>query len=485
MQIATTKTALKTLFDSPERQLRALGVISAIPLSIISPGEREFFVLHMFVFLPLCFLYIARNGTHWSKLTTLDKIVLVYFSWAVLSLVLNLARAVVQKINPELEPRMFSAGAAAIYFVAPFLIGRVIFESERGLQAFVDGLLIGAVISALLYLGGYAYQWVVAPSSARYVIGQRAPMIMGFLAVVFTFHARSSLRVYGFILFLFWLLLWLSESRAVIFSFFLCLLLGVALFRKQIGARRLAVTGLALACAISIGFAVDKMTVNRFEWLLPSLSSPLPKTDTERSTPVDEGAKNAVRLPVPGATQNKTVTAFETGGHEALQITRWACATGLHDESSIMRLMMWETLLSHVGQDAFSTIFGFGQLGPAYIGERMISPNGSVMERYSAHSEYLDQVIRGGVVLLAVYIVILGAVVFYGIRIARISLLVGPTYLGVSVGLTGVIVYALFHESTRYPWFGILFWTLVGGLSSCIQRVDRQRVEPLATAKQK
>jgi len=425
--VSNSNMTLKLSLASTDMQLRILGIISAIPLSVLLTGDRELFVLHLFVFLPLSGLYIARNGVHWSTLTTIDRLVLAYLFWAMLSFGLNLIRSVLQGADSALEPRLFSVGALAINFVAPFLIGRVIFATEHDMRAFVDGLLLGAAISVAVYLGDYAYLFFFDPANAEYLFGRRVPMVLGFLIAIYIFYAKSSLLVYSSVIFFFSLLIWLSGARAAVLSLLIILLLSGTMFWKEIGTRKLASIGLAVTCAFFVSLMVNKTTINRLE------------------------------------------TTIEMGLQDESSNMRLI----LQDESSNMRLMMWTNLLSHAGQDIFTIVFGFGQLGPGYIGDRMVSPQGLVMERYSAHNEYLDQVIRGGVVYLAIYVLILGYVVYYGVRISRISPMIGPAYLGMSVGLIGVFVYAFFYESTRYPWFGILFWVLVGGLSNCWQRKNR------------
>src|SRR3989344_4967762 len=145
--VSNSNMTLKLSLASTDMQLRILGIISAIPLSVLLTGDRELFVLHLFVFLPLSGLYIARNGVHRSTLTTIDRLVLLYLFWAMLSFGLNLVRSVLQGAGLVLEPRLFSAGALAINFVAPFLIGRVMFKTDYEMKVFVDGLLLGAAIS--------------------------------------------------------------------------------------------------------------------------------------------------------------------------------------------------------------------------------------------------------------------------------------------------------------------------------------------------
>src|SRR4051812_28009466 len=90
--IETIRAFPRTSSSFQSASLRTLGIIAAIPLSILWTGDREFFVLHVFVFFPLCALYLAAYGWQRSRPTHIDKVFFVYLCWAVLSLLLNLGR---------------------------------------------------------------------------------------------------------------------------------------------------------------------------------------------------------------------------------------------------------------------------------------------------------------------------------------------------------------------------------------------------------
>ena len=159
------------------------------------------------------------------------------------------------------------------------------------------------------------------------------------------------------------------------------------------------------------------------------------------------------------------------------------------DISTLMRFAIWEELLSKLFQSPITTIFGFGQLGPSYVGGAIaLGPIYYVAENYSAHSEYVDQLVRGGTVALVIITALYASVVISSFRVFRKSALLGPAFRGIAIGLIGAAVYATNHESLRYSWFGIMFWILVGALSNFngrFQRRTRQRGVPRVDAAQR
>jgi len=399
-----------------------LGTLCAIPLSI-TIEDRETFILHFFLFIPLSILIIFHGRRYWTRLTGIDGLVILYFCWAAMSFIVNLMASAWGGDYGSIGPRITSVGATILYWIIPFLIGRVVFNSDEAIRAFFDGLMIGALATAIVLLANYAYIWTTEWEMVRYAIGQRVVVGVCFLSMIFIFLYR--LRFCACLgVFLLWLVIALSETRAAFLQLgiglFLVILTGQIL-RKRQKAALVFLASVAVVVALYTGFAAT-----RIEWMLDLVGS------------IGEGGAPS------------------------------------EEHSTLIRLLVWDAVTSKVFQDLPSAILGFGQLGPAYVIEGFRYLNLDI-ERFSAHSEYLDQMTRGGIVYLALFLVLYVGVVALSFRVAKYSPLLGPAYRGVAIGLIGAAVYAIFHESVRYPWFGVMFWILVGGLSNFWGRVRKTR----------
>jgi hypothetical protein len=283
--------------------------------------------------------------------------------------------------------------------------------------------MIGALATAIVLLANYAYIWTTEGEMARYAIGQRVVVGVCFLSMIFIFLYR--LRFWAYLgVFLLWLVIALSETRAAFLQLGIGLLLVILtgqILRMRKKAALVFLASVAVVVALYTGFAAT-----RIEWMLDLVGS-----IGEGGAPSDE-------------------------------------------HSTLIRLLVWDAVTSKVFQDLPSAILGFGQLGPAYVTKGFGYLNLDI-ERFSAHSEYLDQMTRGGIVHLGLFLALYVGVIASSFRVAKYSPLLGPAYRGVAIGLIGAAVYAIFHESLRYPWFGVMFWILVGGLSNFWGRVRKKR----------
>jgi O-antigen ligase len=158
------------------------------------------------------------------------------------------------------------------------------------------------------------------------------------------------------------------------------------------------------------------------------------------------------------------------------------------DASLDMRLQIWKNLLGKVTDSPQHVIFGYGQLGPSYIGDELKYASGYAVQQYSAHNEYLDIVVRTGFVGLILYLVVFGTVLASAWKNKNSPAgSAGWMYFHMTFALLGVAVYGMFHETTRYPWFGLLFWLFVGMLSarnaagSEVSHIEAQTVQTAST----
>jgi O-antigen ligase len=418
---------LSALDQAPK--YKVLGVLCALPLSV-SILSREVMLLHLFAVLPLGLWMLWRRRAQADglslKLTPIDRITLVYFAWAAVSLLVNLLGLHDDGASATV-PRLLSTAATVMYWLLPFLIGRLIFDTDEELRDFFDGLVLGAAVTCLILLAGYAYAWFVERPVARHAIGQRSVLVLTFISILVIFVVRS--RPLGYLLaFLLWLTMILSATRASLGQWLLTMFLVLTLARTLSLRQRSALAATALA-ALFVGFSVGDAPI-RIAWM--------------------------------GET---SVTVTEEKG---VQVQT-------KDDSSNIRMHIWSLLSAKAFQDLGSTVFGFGQLGPSFVAEAF-DYKGHRIEMFSAHSEYLDQILRSGIVGVALFLCLLIAVIGFSLRQRRHPGPLGPAFYGVGFGLVGAAFYSVVHESVRYPWFGVIFWLIVGALSSVLARQARSGI---------
>jgi O-antigen ligase len=135
------------------------------------------------------------------------------------------------------------------------------------------------------------------------------------------------------------------------------------------------------------------------------------------------------------------------------------------DASGNFRLAMWKGAASAIDNKRIRWLTGFGELGASFV-IRDIEFNYGVEEASSAHSQYIDVLIREGSIGLALFICINWRVIAVGFTRHRgLAQELKPLLFGHSVALLGVLLYGVFHETVRYPIFGFYFWVYAGFVS--------------------
>jgi hypothetical protein len=407
---------------------KVLGVLCALPLSV-DILLREVMLLHIFAFLPLALYTLwhrrAFAAITATRLTAIDRIAFIYFAWLAFSLVLNLMGL---HGDGGLAPRLVSTSATMIYWVLPFLIGRFIFETDHELIEFLEGLMIGVAVTCLILLAGYVYTWFADRVMVRYAIGQRSVLVLSFLSILVIFFLPLRPRTY-LLAFLLWLAVALSATRASLGQWLVALFPALSLARNFSLRQRSVLAGLALCAALVSAFIGD--AVLRISWMAGT------------SVSVSEGG-------------------LLEGG---LQLQS-------RDDSANIRFHIWSLLAAKAFHDLPSALFGFGQLGPSFVAEPF-TYKGHRIEMFSAHSEYLDQILRSGLIGLFVFLALLCVVTVTSFRLKIYPPPLGLAFYGLGFGLVGVAFYSIWHESARYPWFGVIFWLFIGALSSVIARHER------------
>lgn len=398
-------------------KFRLLGFVGGIPLSV-EIGGKDVLILYFLLFIPLSLSIIFRRSFANAKLTLIDKTSAAYFLWALVGLGIFLLQAVFFD-GDSTAARVASAFGTMVYAVLPFIFGRLVFQSDQETQSLFEGLIAGMILSCGVILSAYAIKWPIDMFSARYEIGQRIPMVIGFFTILSLSRNQPLLKLF-LIVFLSVSLIALSETRVSIAAFMISLLMAMLAFGRIYGRNKVLVVimgmllAMTLASQISVGL--------RF----------------------------------------RTISLIS-----AVEVWMGNKEQHLADASADMRVQIWKNLLGKLTDSPINFILGYGQLGPSFIGDPLKYESGYVVQQYSAHNDYLDVFVRTGVIGLILYLT-----VFYSVIICAWKCRgnapgsVEFMYYHLVFALFGVVIYGMFHETTRYPWFGVLFWLFAGILST-------------------
>jgi O-antigen ligase len=136
------------------------------------------------------------------------------------------------------------------------------------------------------------------------------------------------------------------------------------------------------------------------------------------------------------------------------------------DYSASVRIEIWRSLGREIQSHPASYLFGFGQLGPSFIGAGFTSSEGEDIADYSAHNQYLDTMVRAGVPGVASEVLLMLAVIYYACM-GRFQTSAQKRFaLANGIALVGVLVFGMFHETLRWNLFAGLFWLFAGWLAA-------------------
>ena len=408
---------IKDRFFTQTDKFRLLGIIASIPLSIDIYG-KDVLALYFLLFIPLSLSMINFRSVLKTRLTLIDKVTGTYFLWGLLGFSIYLVQILLSGGDGIMTRAACVVGTIA-YAVLPFVIGRLICRTDTQMESILEGLIAGMILSCGYLLANYAIQWRIDEFMARYEIGQRIPMVVGFLSIL-SLSRKQSLLTHFAIMFIAIALIFLSETRISIGAFIVSLVLVLFACGKEYGKNKVLVV--ILAALLAAGLATQFSIGLRFRVYL------LAMTASEKARSIE----------------NPMV-----------------------DASLEMRLQIWKNLFGKVIDSPQHAILGYGQLGPSYIGDQLKYVSGYAVQQYSAHNEYLDIIVRSGFVGLILYFAVFGMVLDSAWK-SRKSFIdpAGWMYFHMTFALLGVAIYGLFHETTRYPWFGLLFWLFAGMLSA-------------------
>ena len=395
-----------------------LGCLMLISVSFVVAGTEVFYLQHSVVLILATTLLVAGRKFRFGRLSRLDRLVFAYFCWILISYIISGAISALDW-NPQTEFRRCASLFMVCSLGAAFPVGRLILRKA----SFQMKHLVWGLIGTYVLTAGYTlYQMygigLADLFMARDAIGQRLPFVLCFVATI---------------------------------------VLALAVFWKR--------QRLALLAIFTLGIAVVLLSLTRAAYLQLALSL------------VALGGYLALKKPRSGlivlgslalllAAGGGIVASHEQDASQAVlsrieQIGRVEEQATV-DVSGSYRLAMWRALTGKMSESPVRWLVGYGQLGASFVVQDVEYDHG-IIESASAHSQYMDVLVREGVVGLVLFCLCFGELVRIGLfRLSRFEPHLRPIIFSHSIALIGVAVYGLFHETVRYPMFGFYFWIYAG-----------------------
>lgn len=392
----------------------------AIPIPIfVKIGGAPIYVFQAAVFFVVSLRILFLKSTY--KFTALDKLVFVYVCWSFLSYILNIPW-VIFEFGPERVINQSISLVTMLMFLMPYYVGRFCKPSDKNIRNLLQVLSLSSLVVFIYFIVGYVK---LMPNlyMARELIGQRIPTVVALISCVLFFMwviSKPRQPLYFIVSSLGYLLVILSLTRAVYiqiaFSF-------VALVFWMYKNNQIKIRTIIATFTVVAFFAVSGYTffVQRYD--------------------VD-----------PFLLLDRVDQIFHPS------------ETTANDESANVRVTIWADLGKKLIEYPPGLLFGFGQLGPSYIGDKFTSLSGEAISTYSAHNQYLDTLIRSGVIGLLIEVLILINVVSSSFK--NYNTLTEEFFIAFGLAIFGVIFYGFFHETLRYHMYSVCFWFYAGFLSS-------------------
>lgn len=399
------------------RYLYLLALVLPIPL-FIKIGGAPIYVFQAIVFFVISLRILFLRSTY--KFTALDKLVFIYIYWSFLSYIFNIPWVILE-LGPERVINQSVSLATMLMFLMPYYVGRFCKPSDNNIRNMLNILSISCLVVFIFYIVGYV-KMMPNLYMARELIGQRIPTVVALISCVLLFMwiiSKPRQTKYLIVSSLGFLLVILSLTRAVYiqiaFSF-------IALIFWMYKNNQIKIKTIIATFSIVAIFAVSGYTffVQRYD--------------------VD-----------PFLLLDRVDQIFHPS------------ETTANDESANVRVTIWADLGKKLIEYPPGLFFGFGQLGPSYIGDKFTSLSGEAISSYSAHNQYLDTLIRSGVIGLLIEALILVNVLSASFK--NDTTLAGEFFIAFGLAIFGVIFYGFFHETLRYHMYSVCFWFYAGFLS--------------------
>jgi len=398
-----------------------MGAVILFPAFYLFASHDIFYlqIFAMSIFLVL-YILLPRHKKH--PLNLLDQVVIVYVIWIFISSILN----AIFTLDPEQNLHRVLSLFVCLGYMSPYFISRNYFRDPNYLKYFFWGIIGIYSIFFIYTIFRFLNFGTKDLMSARVILGQRLPLIVCFITTLAMYYIFSSGKKNRNYLYFFCLtgiiLVALSLTRACYFQLFIGFLFIFFTILKR--KKKSSIKKLFFVIALFIIGLFLLSSLNLF---------------------------------------NIATVMHRLGSTLDLSL--------IHQDSSFAdRTTMWAGLLNSLIKQPLRIIFGYGQLGPSYVGPSVISAvTGGIIQLYSAHNEYLDILIRNGIIGLLIFLGIWVMVIYKGFfpdqGIPEDS---KNFFIGHSIALLGVLGYGLFHETVRYPIFGMYFWFYLGIVSAVL-----------------
>jgi O-antigen ligase len=396
------------------------GCVILAPLNFYIMGTQIFYVQTLVVGVLAAFVQVGKQGSGGRiRRKSLLPDVMIYVAWIVISFGLNFIFGFGEL---DMQLRRVTSIAIAFLLISGFFVGRAMFQIELHAGVIVKGIIFSYLL-VLLYIG---FVFMGEPAHDLYVIrriiGQRLPFVIAFVTVLAaTYYFRSpERRTIHFLMVVAGLLaVLLSLTRAAYIQLFIS---AALLFMKDI-RRYFFRTAAALILVLVIATLVAR---------------------AYRETGVVKQITSRFELLLDVKAQSK------------------------EDESGSFRIEMWGFLIQKLLADPVRLAIGYGQLGPTFVAREFV-PTASISVGNNAHNQYLDIVVREGIIGLFIFLFIYYKAIRLGFSRGNTTTSAGIFLLANSFGLVGVFFYGFFHETFRYPLFGFYFWIYLGFLSRIVE----------------
>lgn len=408
-----------------------IGALLLAPVSIVVAGTEVFYLPHVIVLCSGIWTLLRPSRIRRLRINTLDQLVIAYALWILFAFFANVALSVSEWSSDENFRRAASLFMACSMLLS-YLMGRA-FGGEiiKSVRSLFGGIAVTFMLSCSHYLLMYKRFGINDLFLAREVMGQRLPFIVCFVATL-----------------LLVLSIWWKQYR---FAFWPLSIVGFLLVALSLTrAAYLQCIFSVLAVVAYLGYFRPRRTL--------------------------------IVLILLGAGCVFLWRAREIAGYEGIQtianrleqIGR-VSEEASSDASGNFRLAMWRGASEALNKNPIRWLIGFGELGASFA-IKDIEFNYGIEEASSAHSQYVDVLVREGIVGLLFFLLIYGKVMLFKVRIQiEDGRIMRPVIFAHSVALIGVFVYGIFHETVRYPIFGFYFWGYAGVISglSCVRSREK------------
>ena len=391
-----------------------MGALILAPLHFVIADTQIFYVQTILIVLLLVYYGFYKNELTIQFRTIPfgpDGIYYLYLGWVFISFLLNLSLSF-DDFDIQLN-RFVSMGMTTL-LLSGFFIGKSLKNVLGNLKDFVKGIYFTYLLVIISIIFIFAIQRNLDLYVVRRIIGQRLPFVIAYVSVVaavYFFMGRPK-KIYLFLLIVSGTVTVVASlTRAAYIQMFISF---VVLFGREIRKYFFRVI-LILTVVVLAGFAISRIFKD-----------------------VDSIKQISARI-------------------ELLLDVK---AQSQDDVSGSFRLEMWRFLINKLLDDPIRLMIGYGQLGPTHVAQEFVSSDGTTGN--NAHSQYLDIVIREGLIGLFLFLLLCFKCISLGFSKHWPNDDVRLFVLANSVGLIGLMFYGFFHETFRYPLFGFYFWFYLG-----------------------